>query len=113
MFFKRKKKDQQEYFDNLYEDRYILDEMIEEHKRNRKTMLDLLRDIVRHTKPDVVYDWSISRATFNDLRLVWYGPKKETQVQGYYKDNSIPDDMAEDLYKLYRMVWCGGTEVRL
>ena len=109
--FKRNKTDQQEYLDSLYEDRYILDEIISEHKRNRKTLLDLLRDIVRHTKPDIDYDWSVSKASFNDLHLCWYWYRGDTHIVGYYKNNRIPDDIAQDLYKLYRIVWDGRTEV--
>lgn len=112
MWFKRKKTDQQEYFDSLYEDRYILDEMITEHKKNRKTLLDLLRDIVRHTKPVTDYSYDINNVKFDGLHIYWYLVCGERHIHALYKNHDIPDDMAEDLYKLYRMVWCGVVEVR-
>ena len=114
MFFKRKKKDlQQVFIEDLYKDSLYLHEMITEHKRNRRTLLDLLRDIVRHTKPDVDYYWQVSSAVFNDLVLTWYWSGGSCIVSATYKGNNIPEDIAEDLYKLYRMVWCGDVEVRI
>lgn len=111
MIFKRKKTKQEEYLNSLYEDRHILNEMIEEHKRDRQTLLNLLRDMVRHNKPEVNYDWTVSKASFNDLHLCWYWYRGDTHIVGYYKNNRIPADMAQDLYKLYRIVWDGRTEV--
>ena len=111
MIFKRKKTKQEKYLDSLYEDRLILDEMITEHKRDRQTLLNLLRDIVRHNKPEINFDWSTSKASFNDLHLCWYGYRGDTHIVGYYKNNRIPDDIAQDIYKLYRIVWDGRTEV--
>jgi hypothetical protein len=113
MIFKRKKTKQEQFLDELYWDSVILKEMITEHKRNRKTLLDLLRDTVRHTKPKIEYDWQASSAVFEDLSIFWcwlpLGGKYVASAT--YKGNKIPDDMAEDLYKLYKLIWDGGTEV--
>lgn len=114
MFFNRKKKDlQQVFIEDLYKDSLYLHEMIDSYKKDRKVLLDLLRDRVRHTKPVTDYDWQISNAKFEDLSLTWYWSGGSCIVSATYKCNNIPDDMAEDLYRLYRMVWCGDTEVRL
>lgn len=110
MIFKRKKTKQEQFLDELYWDKHILKEMITEHKRNRKTLLDLLRDMVRHTKPTVDYGWQVSNARFEDLLLTWYWSGGSCIVRATYKCNNIPDDMAEDLYKLYKLIWDGGTE---
>lgn len=114
MFFNRKKKDlQQVFIEDLYKDSLYLHEMIDSYKKDRKILLDLLRDRVRHTKPKVDYDWQISSARFEDLLLNWYWSGGSCIALATYKGNNIPNDMAEDLYKLYRMVWCDDTEVRL
>ena len=113
MFFKRKKTKQEQFLDELYWDSIILKEMIDSYKKDRKLLLSLLRDRVRHTKPVTDYDWQISNAKFEDLSLTWYWSGGSCIVIATYKGNNIPDDIAEDLYKLYRIVWCGDTEVRL
>ena len=113
MLFKRKKTKQEQFLDELYWDSRILKEMIGSYKRNRKTLLDLLRDMVRHTKPTEDLGWRVSNARFEDLLLTWYWSGGRCIVRATYKCNNIPDDMAEGLYRLYRMVWCGDTEVIL
>lgn len=111
MFFKRKKKDlQQVFIEDLYKDSFYLHEMIDSYKKDRKMLLDLLRDRVRHTKPEIDYDFSFSRAGFDELHIYWYRCSGETCIQAYYKTHELPNDIAEDLYKLYRMVWCKDTE---
>lgn len=114
MFFKRKYKDlQQVFIEDLYKDSLYLHEMIDSYKKDRKVLLDLLRDRVRHTKPDVTYDYTVSSAGFDGLLIYWCWCSGERQIHALYKDYDLPNDIAEDLYRLYRMVWCGDSEVRL
>ena len=114
MFFKRKKKDlQQVFIEDLYKDSLYLHEMIDSYKKDRKLLLSLLRDRVRHTKPDIAYNYTVSSAEFDGLHIYWYWLCGETHIHALYKDHDLPNDIAEDLYRLYRMVWCGDTEVRL
>lgn len=114
MFFKRKYKDlQQAFIEDLYKDSLYLHEMIDSYKKDRKILLDLLRDRVRHTKPDLSYEYDVYTAKFDGLHVYWYRLSRETYIHALYKNHELPDDIAEDLYKLYRIVWCGDTEVRL
>ena len=113
MLFKRKKTKQEQFLDELYWDSIILKEMIGSYKKDRKMLLDLLRDRVRHTKPDVDYDYDVSSAVFDGLHISWCWFSGNIHIQAQYKDHELPNDIASDLYKLYRIVWCGDTEVRL
>lgn len=114
MFFKRKKKDlQQVFIEDLYKDSLYLHEMINSYKKDRKILLDLLRDRIRHTKPDVTYDYTVSSAEFDGLLIYWCWSGGNRYIHALYKDQDLPEDIAEDLYKLYRMVWCNDTEVIL
>ena len=108
MFFKRKKKDlQQVFIEDLYKDSLYLHEMIDSYKKDRKVLLDLLRDRVRHTKPYFRSNYYCSTVEFASLRI-----DLERPYTANYDGHDLPNDIAEDLYKLYRMVWCGDTEVR-
>lgn len=107
MWFK-KKTVQQEYLDSLFENRIILDEILQEHKHKREMLLSLLRDIVRQNEPIYNYAHSISSVTFKDvLRIRWiYSPINcHKNIYACYEDNKLPVDIAENLYKLYRAVW--------
>ena len=113
MLFKRKKTKQEQFLDELYWDSIILKEMIGTYKKDRKMLLDLLRDRVRHTKPDVDYDYDIISAVFDGLHISWCRLSGDRHIRAQYKDHELPNDIAKDLYRLYRIVWCGDTEVRL
>lgn len=113
MWFKRKKTKQEQFLDELYWDSRILKEMIGSYKKDRKMLLDLLRDRIRHTKPDVIYTPTTGSAEFDGLHIYWCWLSGNIHIQACYKDHELPNDIAEDLYRLYRIVWCGDTEVRL
>ena len=113
MWFERKKTKQEQFLDELYWDSSILKEMIGSYKKDRKMLLDLLRDRVRHTKPDVDYDYDASSAVFGRLCISWCWLSGDRHIRAQYKDNELPNDIAKDLYRLYRIVWCGDTEVIL
>ena len=113
MLFKRKKTKQEQFLDELYWDSTILKEMIGSYKKDRKMLLDLLRDRVRHTKPDVVHTPITGSAEFDGLHIYWCWFSGNIDIQARYKDNELPNDIAKDLYRLYRIVWCGDTGVRL
>lgn len=113
MLFKRKKTKQEQFLDELYWDSRILKEMIGSYKKDRKMLLDLLRDRIRHTKPDIIYGHDSSSAEFDGLCISWCWLHGDRHIHARYKDHELPDDIAEDLYRLYRIVWCGDTEVRL
>lgn len=107
MWFK-KKTIQQEYLDSLFEDRIILDEILQEHKRKRKELLSLLRDIVRQNEPIYKYEHFIHSVIFKDvLRIYWsYSLVNGVEnIYAYYEDNELPMDIAENLYNLYIAVW--------
>ena len=107
MWFK-KKTVQQEYLDSLFENRIILDEILQEHKHRRKMLLSLLRELVRQNEPTYSYTPFISCVTFKDvLRIDWaYSFIDGTKnIYAYYEGNELPVDISEDLYKLYIAVW--------
>jgi hypothetical protein len=108
MFFKRKKTKQENFLDELYWDSTILKEMIASYKKDRKVLLDLLRDRVRHTKPYFRSNYYCSTVEFAGLSIGLTRP-----YTANYDGHELSTSIAEDLYKLYRMVWCNDTEVRL
>ena len=108
MFFKKKKEltEQEQYLYKLYKDRHILNEMLAQYKKDRQTLIDMLKDIVRHTEPiDKSTDWQITHKTFNDLLITWYWCNGEQCISADYKGRPIARDIAENLYNLYRIVW--------
>jgi hypothetical protein len=108
MFFKKKKEltEQEQYLYQLYKDRHILDEMLAQYKKDRQTLIDMLKDIVRHTKPiDRSTDWQITHKVFDDLHISWYWFQGDQHITASYKGSPIASDIAEDLYNLYRIVW--------
>lgn len=107
MFFKKKKEltEQEQYLYQLYRDRLILNEMITQYKIDRQTLIDILKDIVRHTEPTVKYSYPTTTAFFNDLAIGWHYEGADKFITAYYKGRHIASDIAEDLYNLYRAVW--------
>lgn len=108
MFFKKKKEltEQEQYLYQLYRDRHILNEMLAQYKVDRQTLIDMLKDIVRHTQPkEDNADWQISHRSFNDLLISWYWGKGEQHISASYKGRRIASDIAQELYHLYRVVW--------
>ena len=107
MIFKKKKEltKQEEYLYQLYKDRLILNEMLTQYKKDRQTLIDMLKDIVRHTKPTVEYSYPATTAFFNGLAIGWHDEGADRFITAYYKGKHIASDIAEDLYNLYRTVW--------
>lgn len=106
MWFK-KKTVQQEYLDSLFENRIILDEILQEHKHKREMLLSLLRDIVIQNAPTYSNEPLYSVIFKDVLRIYWTYSLIDgiKYVYAYYKGDILPVDIAEDLYKLYRAVW--------
>lgn len=112
MLFKRKKTKQEHFLDELYWDSIILKEMIDSYKKDRQKLLNLLRDRVRHTKPNVTHTHITSSAEFDGLHIFWYWCHGEIQIRARYEDNDLPKGIAEDLYSLYRIVWCDDVYIK-
>ena len=114
MFFRRKKKTlQQEYLDSLFENRIVLDEILQEHKRKRKELLSLLRDIIRQNEPIYSYEHFINSVIFKDVLQIYWSYSLVNGVKNiyaYYEGNKMPVDIAENLYNLYRAVWRGNDD---
>ena len=108
MFFKKKKKElteQEQYLYQLYRDRRMLNEMITQYKVDRQTLIDMLKDIVRHTQPTIKYSYPDTTISFNDLTIYWYYEGVDKRISAYCKGRPLASDIAEDLYNLYRIVW--------
>lgn len=106
MLFKRNKTKQEQFLDELYCDSLYLHEMIDSYKKDRQILLNLLRDRVKHTKPDETYNPNVSSADFDGLRIFWYWGYKEICIRARYEDHELPNGIAKDLYRLYRIIWC-------
>lgn len=107
MFFKKKKEltEQEQYLYQLYKDRRILNEMLAQYKRDRQTLIDMLKDIVRHTQPTVKYSNPTTTVSFNGLLIAWHWCGGDQYISAKYKNKHIASDIAEDLYHLYRAIW--------
>lgn len=107
MFFKKKKEltEQEQYLYQLYRDRRILNEMLAQYKRDRQTLIDMLKDIVRHTEPTIKYSNPTTTVSFNGLLISWHWCGGDQYISAEYKGRKIASDIAEDLYHLYVAVW--------
>ena len=68
-------------------------------------LIDMLKDIVRHTEPTVKYSYPNTVISFNDLSIYWYYEGADKYISAYYKSRPIARDIAEGLYNLYITVW--------
>lgn len=84
----------------------VFKRIVEDRKQQEREVLQYLKDIVRHNKPRIEFSKPFSRLKhchWSEIYLLH--DVKYNTTEGKYKGIELPKETAEELYKLYKLVW--------
>ena len=84
----------------------VFKRIVEDRKQQEKEVLQYLKDVVRHNKPEAKYSQPcpiFQHCHWSDLYL--FHDMEYNTTKGNYKGIELPKETAEELYKLYKLVW--------
>ena len=84
----------------------VFKRIVEDRKQQEKEVLQYLKDIVRHNKPRRIVSTPFPHYTsFYWAELYISKDNDDGSLTGSYKGIELPKETAEELYKLYELVW--------
>lgn len=84
----------------------VFKRIVEDRKQQEKEVLQFLKDVVRHNKPRTEFSQPFPHFHYcywSDIYL--YHDMEDNTTEGKYKGIELPKETAEELYKLYELVW--------
>ena len=84
----------------------VFKRIVEERKQQEKEVLQFLKDVVRHNKPKTEFSQPFPifhYCYWSDIYL--QHDVEDNTTEGKYKGIKLPNETAEELYKLYELVW--------